>query len=238
VGGWGVEAYFGYSQPHNDLQMETWRSRELWWTYGKYALDFFNALPFDQLNSDDGLVRNGDYCFAKRNDIYVVYHHNSVSATTTIDLSHTSSSIQFSVEWFDTMSGNKSTSPDIINGGAARTYGNAPTRSGKHWAVLLRRVGNSDSIIPAEFGNQGATSPTSNLSNGSSTSVVVVLMVFVCGIFATLALYIRRRQNRLTDIGIDEPEWDDTSIQHTYPPLTDDAEWDNMDIPCDDVVHP
>ncbi|MEL6805480.1 MAG: DUF5060 domain-containing protein, partial [Bacteroidota bacterium] len=43
AGGAGVEWYFGYLNPHNDLGCEDWRSRDNVWNYTGYALDFFNA---------------------------------------------------------------------------------------------------------------------------------------------------------------------------------------------------
>jgi len=41
AGGIGVEYYFGYKVPENDLLAEDWRSRDSTWGYSKIALDFF-----------------------------------------------------------------------------------------------------------------------------------------------------------------------------------------------------
>ena len=41
AGGAGVEYYFGYWLPENDLVAENFRSRDKSWDYGRIALDFF-----------------------------------------------------------------------------------------------------------------------------------------------------------------------------------------------------
>ncbi|MEN8695402.1 MAG: DUF5060 domain-containing protein [Akkermansiaceae bacterium] len=82
AGGWGVEYYFGYKLPQNDLVCEDWRSRDLSWTYGKYALDFFNDnnIPVHQMKPMDELVGNkkhdnSAYCLAKKG-LYLVFLPN------------------------------------------------------------------------------------------------------------------------------------------------------------------
>jgi Putative collagen-binding domain of a collagenase len=63
AGGQGVEYYFGYKLPQNDLACEDWRSRDRSWDYCRIALEFFsaNAVPFWEMKNADALVaRNGD----------------------------------------------------------------------------------------------------------------------------------------------------------------------------------
>jgi hypothetical protein len=55
------------------MTAEDWRSRARWWEYGRIAVEVFTSLPFWTMSTDDGLVRQGDYCFAARGQIYVVY---------------------------------------------------------------------------------------------------------------------------------------------------------------------
>jgi hypothetical protein len=65
AGGAGVEWYFGYSGPHNDLNCEDWRSRDRMWDQTRYALEFMRQIPFTTMRHNDGLTRNaGDYCLA------------------------------------------------------------------------------------------------------------------------------------------------------------------------------
>jgi hypothetical protein len=48
AGGAGVEYYFGYKLPQNDLACEDWRSRDKSWDFRRIALEFFpaNKIPF------------------------------------------------------------------------------------------------------------------------------------------------------------------------------------------------
>jgi hypothetical protein len=80
AGGAGVEYYFGYQFPQNDLGCEDFRSREKSWSYGRIALEFFddNKIPFNEMENANQLIGNikGDnsgYCFAKEGAIYLVY---------------------------------------------------------------------------------------------------------------------------------------------------------------------
>ena len=78
-GGWGVEYYFGYKLPQNDLLCEDWRSRDRSWHYCKIALDFFRdqKIPFQDMTNHDELVGNAKhdnsaYCYAQKG-LYLVY---------------------------------------------------------------------------------------------------------------------------------------------------------------------
>ncbi|MEM9081593.1 MAG: DUF5060 domain-containing protein [Verrucomicrobiota bacterium] len=86
AGGTGVEYYFGYKIPQNDLLCEDWRSRDKSWDYCRYALAFFNTqnIPFhDMVNRNDLIGNpqndNSKYCFAKEGEIYLVYLPNGGS---------------------------------------------------------------------------------------------------------------------------------------------------------------
>ena len=57
AGGAGVEWYFGYSHPHDDLDAEDWRSRGAMWAQTRHALEFFHAhLPFWRMQEADALT--------------------------------------------------------------------------------------------------------------------------------------------------------------------------------------
>lgn len=43
AGGFGNEWYFGYGHDHSDLTCQDFRSRNAWWDYCRYALQFFSA---------------------------------------------------------------------------------------------------------------------------------------------------------------------------------------------------
>ena len=62
AGGGGVEYYFGYVLPDNDLTMESFRSRDKSWDYARIALNFFRSekIPFWEMTTADVLVGNCD----------------------------------------------------------------------------------------------------------------------------------------------------------------------------------
>ncbi|MCA1962941.1 MAG: DUF5060 domain-containing protein [Prosthecobacter sp.] len=80
AGGAGVEYYFGYKLPENDLLCEDFRSRDKSWDYCRIALDFFRQqnIPFQDMQNADALIgnpknENSKYCLAKPGELYLVY---------------------------------------------------------------------------------------------------------------------------------------------------------------------
>jgi hypothetical protein len=91
AGGAGVEYYFGYKLPENDLVCEDFRSRDASWDYCRIALEFFpaNRIPFWEMRNADALIGNAThdnskYCLAKPGEIYLVYLPSG--GTTDLDL--------------------------------------------------------------------------------------------------------------------------------------------------------
>jgi len=79
-GGAGVEYYFGYQLPENDLNLEDWRSRSQVWKDSRIALQFFRdaGIPFWDMQPLDEWVGNDKhdnsrYCLAKEGELYLVY---------------------------------------------------------------------------------------------------------------------------------------------------------------------
>ena len=144
AGGAGVEYYFGYFLPENDMVAENFRSRESSWAFGRIALDFFraNRIPFWTMSSADSLVGNatGDnrrWCLAKAGEIYVIYLPSG--GTTNLDLSQASG--RFSVSWFDPRRGGatKKGSVGSISGGTTVGVGEPPDSPTEDWVVVVRR---------------------------------------------------------------------------------------------------
>jgi hypothetical protein len=144
AGGGGVEYYFGYLLPDNDLTAENFRSRDRSWEYGRIALDFFRShhVPFWTMTSADALVGNtasdnGRWCLARAGEIYVVYLPEG--GTTQLDL--TGASGRFQVRWFDPRHGGplKAGSVTSVTGGAPVALGEAPDSPAQDWAVVIRR---------------------------------------------------------------------------------------------------
>jgi hypothetical protein len=143
-GGAGVEYYFGYVLPDNDLTLENFRSRDKTWDYARIALTFFRSekIPFWDMVTADGLVGNHTndnsiFCFAKPGDLYLVY----LPSGGTADLDLTGASGQFSVNWFDPRNGGalKRGSVASVKAGGRVALGAAPASPEEDWLVVVRR---------------------------------------------------------------------------------------------------
>jgi len=144
AGGAGVEYYFGYTLPQNDLKCEDWRSRDLSWDFARIALSFFkdNKIPFWEMKNADGAAGNAKadnsrYCLAKAGEVYVVYLPTGGSCE--LDLSGAPG--DFGVEWFNPRKGGPLAvgSVKAVTGGSAVSIGQPPSEPGEDWCVLIRR---------------------------------------------------------------------------------------------------
>jgi Domain of unknown function (DUF5060)/Putative collagen-binding domain of a collagenase len=144
AGGAGVEYYFGYTLPDNDLVAENFRSRDKSWDYAGIALDFFRAqkIPFWAMTNADALVGNNAndnsrWCFAMAGDLYLVYL--PAGGTTSLDLGQATG--QFAVSWFDPRNGGplKRGSVTTLKGGTSAALGNPPDNPSEDWLVVVRR---------------------------------------------------------------------------------------------------
>lgn len=144
AGGEGVEYYFGYRLPENDLLCEDFRSRDQSWREAAVAREFFlaNNVPFwDMVNADELVANphrsNTVFCLARPGDVYAVYL--PTGGSTTLDLSGAAG--RFSVAWFNPRQGGALCpgQPAAVDGGRAVVLGPPPSDSGEDWAVLLRR---------------------------------------------------------------------------------------------------
>lgn len=144
AGGGGVEYYFGYLLPDNDLVAENFRSREKSWEYGHIAVSFFHdeRIPFWTMTNADALVGNAAndnsrWCLARAGDIYLVYLPNG--GTARLDLGQASG--RFTVRWFDPRRGGalKSGSVASVNGGGTVGLGEPPDTPSEDWLVVVRR---------------------------------------------------------------------------------------------------
>ena len=139
AGGSGVEYYFGYKLPQNDLVCEDWRSRDQSWDYCAIALRFFteNDLPLGEMKNENELIGNDKhdnsaYCFAKRGEVYVVYLPDGGERE--IDLGDDKGS--YKVEWFNPRTGGAPKKGGHAPGGGKRKLV-APDSKGD-WVAILR----------------------------------------------------------------------------------------------------
>lgn len=145
AGGAGVEYYFGYKLPQNDLVCEDFRSRDRSWDYCRIALRFFEEekIPFWDMTSADARVGNAmsdnsRYCLAKPGELYLVYLPSGGACE--LDLGDTLGT--FAVGWFNPRDGGSLLvgPTDRIEGGRRVALGPAPCDPEQDWLVVVRRV--------------------------------------------------------------------------------------------------
>jgi hypothetical protein len=114
AGGMGVEYYFGYQLPENDLRAEDWRSRDQSWDYCRIALEFFRKedLPLVEMANRDDLVGNPQhdnsrYCLAKEGEAYLVY------LPTGGECEFPTPEGEFSLTWFNRRTGEKRAQEEV-----------------------------------------------------------------------------------------------------------------------------
>jgi hypothetical protein len=143
AGGAGCEYYFGYQFAENDIVCEDWRSRDRSWDYCRIAVEFFhqNEIPFWEMVNQDELVGNPEhgnekYCFAKPNEVYLVYLPSG--GTTTIDLSGAEG--EYQVSWYNPRTGGalQRGSIESVSAGDRVELGQSPNQNDRDWLVMLR----------------------------------------------------------------------------------------------------
>ena len=136
VGGAGSEYYFGWPYAHSDMTCEDFRSRDRWWDYCRYALEFLhkNNIPFQEMEPDNSLTSSG-WCLARPGEVYIVHLENGGSANLTIG------SGTYLIRWFDPRNGGSLKTGNVtqITGSGARSIGSPPNNASSDWIVLVRR---------------------------------------------------------------------------------------------------
>lgn len=139
AGGGGVEYYFGYQLPENDLVCEDFRSRHRSWGYAGLALAFFarERFPLERMSNADELVGNAShgnarYCLAEPGALYLVYLPKG--GTCALDLGAAAG--EFRVAWFDPREGGALRDGGQVRGGGSVTL-TAPDQ--QDWLAVVRR---------------------------------------------------------------------------------------------------
>jgi hypothetical protein len=137
AGGAGVEWYFGYRYPHNDLNLEDYRSRENWWMQSALATRFTSQFPLEEMACMDELVdAKGAYCLAKEGEVYLVcLPEGTASARIRID-----GSGPLKVQWFNPRSGGslQQGSKATIQGNGVRDLGTPPADPELDWVAVIQ----------------------------------------------------------------------------------------------------
>lgn len=144
AGGAGVEWYFGYQHPHNDLNLEDFRSRAEMWRQTSLAVEFFQGhlspaemRPADQLATADATA----YCLATRAAVYAVYLTRGDSGAQ-VELSPG----KYRVQWFDPIDGGELQAGSIDQVATSglkpsfKAIGSPPREGDRDWLALVTRL--------------------------------------------------------------------------------------------------
>jgi hypothetical protein len=140
AGGAGVEWYFGYNYTNNDLNCESWHSRDHMWDLTRYALEFFHGwLPFATMAPHDELTpAEDDYCLADPGNIYAVY----LPAGGAPELDLGESTAMFEIRWFNPRLGGPLQIGTIssVTGPGKVALGQPREDTDKDWVARVERV--------------------------------------------------------------------------------------------------
>jgi hypothetical protein len=144
AGGAGVEYYFGYALPENDLVAQDFRSRDKSWDYCRIALEFFRKekIPLTEMTSSNALINNtkddnSKFCLAKQDEVYLVYLPNG--GTSDLDLSAAKGT--FTVKWFNPRTGGALQEGTVssLKGGSQVSLGQPPAEATEDWVAVIRK---------------------------------------------------------------------------------------------------
>ncbi|MEL6655504.1 MAG: PKD domain-containing protein [Bacteroidota bacterium] len=154
AGGAGVEYYFGYQLPESDLSLQDYRSRDLSWDYIRYALSFFRALPFSQMDAHDDWVTNG-WCFAQENQSYAVYlPDGGITSLQLVDNG------VYNVQWYNPRTGTFLLGAvESVSGPGIVDLGESPADPEEDWAILVTRDPGTNQSPVALFTTSVTTGP-------------------------------------------------------------------------------
>jgi hypothetical protein len=140
AGGAGVEWYFGYNFPHNDLNCESWHTRDHVWDLTRHALEFFHTrLPFATMDPHDELTSaRDDYCLADPGNVYAVYLPSG--AATNLDLGDAAGTFQ--IRWYNPREGGPLQDGTLgtVTGPGKVDLGQPLKDTDKDWVALVERV--------------------------------------------------------------------------------------------------
>lgn len=139
AGGAGVEWYFGWLKPPNDLNAENLRSRSKVWKQASIARDFFEKLPYAEMESmDDKILSGKGYFFGKKAETYLLYLENAGGAV--IDYKDIKG--EFEIFWFDPRLGGELQKGTVEKFKAENDIdiGHPPANKALDWAVLIKKI--------------------------------------------------------------------------------------------------
>ncbi|MEM6550648.1 MAG: DUF5060 domain-containing protein [Planctomycetota bacterium] len=141
AGGWGIEWYYGYKNPHSDLTLQDHRSRANMYAQSAHALHFFrsNAVPVGEMDNHNKLLVDADgFCLADPGQVYVVLVKDA-SKPAKLDLgSHAG---PFTVRWYNPRTGGdlQTGQHTTLSGGGQQLLGAPPAEPDRDWVALIRK---------------------------------------------------------------------------------------------------
>lgn len=137
AGGAGVEWYCGYRYPHNDLNLEDFRSRDIWWKQSTIATRFVQQFPLEEMICNDEVVNvKGAFVLEKPGEIYIAY----LPAGTQNAKISLSGDKSYSVKWFNPRDGGDRQAGSVatVQGKGTQDLGNPPSETEKDWVVVVQ----------------------------------------------------------------------------------------------------
>jgi len=136
-GGGGVEWYFGYEFPDNDLNCENWRSRDLLWDQTRVALHFFKnhlPVPLDQFEPSEYLLTTENGYALSSTNTFVIFFFEGANRVLKLD-----PHVDYEVMWYnpreggDLVAGNKT----MVTGSETTDLGTPPNTPEKDWVAMI-----------------------------------------------------------------------------------------------------
>jgi hypothetical protein len=139
AGGAGVEWYFGYNNPHNDLNLEDFKSRDAMWDTTRYALEFFRQIPFHRMQPRDELVEGENaQCLAAPGEVYAIYLPEGGNVSLDLEASEGT----FEVRWYNPRAGGELAEGSVhqVAGPGRKALGNPPIDEREDWVIAVRNA--------------------------------------------------------------------------------------------------
>ena len=139
AGGFGVEWYFGYNSPNNDLEAQDYRSRDLFWEQNAFARRFFEEhVPFHKMRPlPQSVPLEFLYVFGIRDEHYLVMVANPARLN---KVRLDTVGARYRVRWFDTRNGGDlvaGTVSEVVAADTPVSLGLPPNEIGRDWLAVL-----------------------------------------------------------------------------------------------------
>ncbi len=218
AGGQGVEWYYGGSN-QGDITLTDFRSRNNFYTYNKYAIDFLtsNGLPVAGLTNQNSLISGnsatGNKVLAQTNQVYLVQLINGGNAT--LNLSAASGS--FDVKWLNPRTGAVTTGTSVSGGGSATLS----SPDSNDWIVLVKKGTTPPPPSTAVFNSAGGVvvieteNTSSNLGSGAEFWALRTSGNAAYVANATNNAHLEYRSTDVNDLFIDDTPGD-VPLEYTF----------------------